>query len=322
MRIDSYASMSHYAEHIAPIVDQLGEYAGPAWSPSTFSRPEQLGDLVVVASAADAAMIGRYRPLVYVEHGAGQSYGGDPVSASNPSYSGGDQLEAVKLFIGPNETVAARWRDRYPATPAVAVGCPKLDAEHARCRGPFGSIVAVTFHWDCHLIAETRSAWGHYYETVPKLVDALRSEGLTPVGHGHPKWGRFMADFWENRIGVPFVSASTVIESASMLIADNTSLAYEFASLDRPVLSLNAPWYRRGVEHGLRFWSHVPGLECDGPEDFTRRAMEAWWDPDEAVELRRRAIEHVYAAVDGQASRRAAAAIYEVINDAQSIRRS
>ena len=48
-----------------------------------------------------------------------------------------------------------------------------------------------------------------------------------------------------------------VMERSTLYICDNSSTLYEFASTGRPVVVLNAPWFRRDIEHGLRFWEHA-----------------------------------------------------------------
>ncbi len=106
--------------------DPWGEPLPPRWSRDR---------VVLVASYVDA-LKARPRRLVYLEHGAGQSYEGDPRSAGHPSYSGGAALDAVVLFLVPHETVAARWSARYPGTAVAVVGVPKLDPFHARLVTP------------------------------------------------------------------------------------------------------------------------------------------------------------------------------------------
>src|SRR5690606_17262335 len=120
---------------------------------------------------------------------AGQAYRGDRRAASHWSFSGGSDLDNVVMFVCPSETVAARWRERYDV-PAVVVGAPALDRWHAappRSRGATIT-VAVTFHWDCTLIPETRSAWPHFEPAVRRLLEEADRRGWNVVGHEHPKW--------------------------------------------------------------------------------------------------------------------------------------
>jgi CDP-glycerol glycerophosphotransferase len=102
-----------------------------------------------------------------------------------------------------------------------------------------------------------------------------------------------------------------VFDRADLLVADNTSAMYEFASLDRPVVAVNLPTYRRDVHHGMRFWNLVPGLQCDTPQDLPDVIAAALVDPPEAQAMRTRAVDATYAHTDGGASERAASAILE-----------
>lgn len=341
MRLNLYASLPHYAEHLWPIWQALPErLRGAAWSSqdgSWWGSPlAGLGDAqahpgpVLVASYGDAhAATTRGRELVYVEHGAGQTYGGDPAGASAAGLAGGGKLERVRLFICPNETVADRWRTRYQA-PAVAVGCPKMDwwlqgdnrredfAGNVTPGGLQGAgappkTVAVTFHWDSGLVPETQGAWPAYDHVLPELAAWCEANGVRLLGHGHPRiWPR-IARRWE-ALGVdPVRQLGDVFAGADVLVADNTSAMYEFASLDRPVIAVNAPWFRRDVEHGLRFWSHVPGLQVDDPANLIASIDAHLRDRTQGEAFRRRAVAAAYAHTDGLAAERAAHAITEAL---------
>lgn len=326
MLLNRFASLDHYADHLDPIWSALPEEArGASWAPRTgrpgvtVPRPSRGGETsreaVLVASWPDAvSSVARGRPLVYVEHGAGQAYGGDPTMAHAPGWSGARDatLDRVKLFVCPSETVAARWSDRYQA-PAVAVGCPKLDRLHLAGPRPPGRVVAVTFHWDCQLGPETRSAWSVYDRSLPELAAWAKREGVQLLGHGHPRiWSRIRRR-WQSLGVEPVQYLADVLDRADVLVGDNTSALYEFASLDRPVVVLNAPWYRRDVEHGLRFWSHVPGRQVDDRSGLVAAVAAAVADPASDADLRRRAVAAAYHATDGRAAARAATAILEAL---------
>lgn len=259
------------------------------------------------------------RPVVYVEHGAGQSYDGDPRSAGHGSYSGGKGLDRVVLFIGPSEHVSARWRERYPSTPAVAVGCPKLDARFSRLSERARAyderrVAAITFHWDCALVAESTSAWRHFDRALPGLVSWAREHDVELLGHGHPRLWRTIAPRWR-ALGVePVESFDAVLDRADVLVFDNSSAGYEFASLDRPVVVLNAPWYRRDVEHGGRFWQCADvGVQCDEPHELIAAVERALLDEPTVRANRERIVSQVYSMRDGRASSRAADAICDAL---------
>jgi len=316
-RIDAYASFPHYAEHIRPVWDALpAERRGKFLAPRGTTWGERVGthkpEAVIIAGAVDA-----YRwpklPLVMVEHGAGQTYYGDKRLASSPSYSGGDDLDHVVLFLCPNRVVGENWLRRYPSARVAVVGCPKLDRLREVQRERTG-VVAVTFHWDCPTIPETMSAMPHHLRALRPLGQALGAAGGSLVGHAHPRGARRYEGVWA-AVGAPYWrDGAEVLAKADVLVADNTSLMYEAAALGIPVVVLNAPWYRRDVEHGLRFWSHVPGRQVDEPDDLLDAVLEAIEDPAAHCALRSAAVTRCYEYHDDHAAGRAARQILDLLD--------
>lgn len=330
MRLNLYASLEHYAEHLWPIWQALPErLRGASWSSATGKWwGEPLGGLsdarqhpgpVLVASHGDAVSATvRGRDLVYVEHGAGQTYGGDPAGAGAAGLSGSTDraMRHVLLFVCPNTTVASRWRRLYDV-PAVAVGCPKLDEYHpvrpknlSRDR----TVVAVTFHWDSSLLPETMTAWPEYDGALPVLRDWCIDHDMDLVGHGHPRiWPRIERRWAQ--LGVERIPLlAEVFDHADVLVADNTSALPEFASLGRPVVWLNASGYRRDVHHGGRFWEWPEGqVQCDHPGELTSAVARALEDPPAVRAARARMVRAVYGETDGQAAQRAADAIAAIL---------
>lgn len=318
--IHAYASRGHYADHIRPIWDALsprvrGEFLSPRTSdPWGSGRPKRLpaDDVVIVASYVDSQKWARSR-VVYVEHGAGQTYDADPNGFRHGSYAGGDGHAHTVLFVSPREEVAARWRARYDA-PVVAVGCPKLDKYHdAKDVLPRDQTVAFSFHWDNPLCPESRSALPHYQRALPAIVGALRERGWRVLGHGHPRAMGALARVWRG-LGVPVVDDQDyVLRHASVFVADNTSAMYEAAAVGIPVVVLNAPWYRRTYHHGMRFWSVIPGAQVNDPGDVVEAVERAQQRERDDELVRVGAVRATYAHVDGQATARAVKAILEVI---------
>lgn len=289
MNICALTSEAAYFQHVLPLVKSLGipvqapktlqariEATGVTYSPV---KPPD-GQITLVAGWKD------YRatqgPVIYLEHGSGQTYQG---AEDNPCYSGGKGLDRVILFLCPNETVAARWRARYDV-PAVVVGSPKLDALRSV---PVGTETAISFHWDCRVAPEARSAYKHYAPGFKRL-----SEEHPLIGHGHPRIIRRLRPIYE-KAGIEVVEDfAEVVKRAGTYLVDNSSSGWEMAELGRRVIWLNAPFYRRHVHHGLRFWTSMPQVDNveeipealeNAPtikpsgvydyEDATRRAVEA-----------------------------------------------
>ena len=305
-RVHLFASFDHYERHLLPIYEALPAENRGVRCRDLSSLPSD--GLVLVAGFVDLRAVNR--PCIYVEHGAGQSYSGDPNRRPHASYSGSANpaYQQTRLFITPNATVADRWRSQWD-TPTAAVGCPKLDRLHRRPPKPARGLIGWTWHWPARVCPESGTALGHYRSALPTLIGGLRSHGFDVLGHAHPRWGGRLNRMWGD-LGVRWTADERVVLSeAEVLVADNTSLAYEFASLGKPVLMLNAPSFRRHVEHGLRFWSHVPGLQADHPGEVVERVLEAVADGRDARRLRAAAVSEAYEAVDGRAAGRAAAAV-------------
>lgn len=317
--VDWFASQPHYADHLRPIRYALPEqrrgdvYGMPRsrWGDDR-SMAHRSTTPIVVASAVDAARFS-HRPVIYVEHGAGQSYDGDPRSIGNPSYSGGAHLDHVVLFICPNQNVADRWAQRYPAAKTAVVGCPRLDQhhgamphEHDRPR------VAFTFHWDCKLIPETRSAWKHYRDALLALIASHPAYDIACHAHPRAEPARdTMRSMGARMIG----DVDDLLGWCDVLVADNTSVLYEACALGKSTLVLNAPWYRRGIDHGMRFWDYVPGPQIDEPTQLATGVDMVLSDPGWGAGDRAAAADAAYGGLvgDGLASVAAEIAILGVL---------
>lgn len=295
MNVAFYATHQHYRDHLAPIAAAFGV-------PVSDHVPAGTGPVVVASNGnlADARATGR--PLVLLNHGAGQTY-----NVNHPSYAGGGGHNDVALFLEPGPHAATATRRTNPHARVVEVGCPKLDARHTAPPKPRGPrpVVAVTFHWRCRVCPETDTAFDHYRDALTDLV----AGPWTVLGHGHPLMLNELRPVWDS-LGVETVDClDDVFDRADVLVGDNTSALYEFASLNRPVVCVNAPRYRRNVHHGLRFWDAVPGVQCDQPGDLTAAVAAALDDPDEYRQLRAHAVSRAYTACDGNGTRRAVDAI-------------
>jgi hypothetical protein len=331
MRLTAWASEVQYLDHLAPVwraldsaergrfhvTARLAAHAAalgiPAHEISLGAPPRRQTGPVLVASWQDSRRV-RPRPRVYLEHGSGQAYRGDARSAEHPSYSGSPGHEGTILFLCPREEVAARWRRRYPDVPAVAVGCPKLDTVRPRHGGNAGAavepIVAISFHADlAHVCPEARSTWQHHAAALPKLRDEFKL-----LGHAHPRLsGAMRRRYRELEIGYE-PDFARVLGQAHVYAVDNSSTMFEAAAAGIPVVVLNAPWYRRHVYHGGRFWDYADlGPTADHSDELPDAVADAVADSPARAAYRRQVAEAVYGSLDGQASRRAVEAIRATI---------
>lgn len=312
------ASQPQYIDHLAPVWHAMPpELRGPMIVSSKHHlavKARGLGieiaqrlpsnDAVIVAGWADSRRIPR--PIALLEHGAGQQYL-DVNEAVHASYSGGRQREHISLFLCPSEMVASR---AHTAAKAVVVGAPILDEFHRESSARSAdtpTTIAIAFHWNCGVSPESRWALPHYHAALPSLVTWCREQDYRLVAHGHPRSEGKVRPMWQ-KFGVPWVEHDQVLREADLLIVDNSSLGYEFASLGKPVLWLNAPWYRKNVHHGLRFWNCIPGWQISDPGDLFHGIEESFNDP---IGSDYRVIPDVYAYADGKAAERSATALVE-----------
>ena len=304
MKVDVVATEGHYLRHLLPIFEALPpEMQGVVrYTPRNIPVPRR-NTVALVAGWQDVSPLRGLQPMIYVEHGAGQSYGGDPKLASQPSYSasGGARHTGVVAFLSPNSRVAAQWK----SAPAFVVGCPKLD--EFRTATPIAGSVCFAWHWDCEIAPEAGSAWTHWRPAMRRIVASLISEGREVFMHAHPRWRGRLDDDLQMTGAKILGNEVDVFRRASTLCADNTSLMYEFAALDRPVVALNAPQYRRNVHHGLRFWDTIPGPQANEPDEFSSMLFGGHH------ELRRQVAARVYEVPVGQASAVAARHVTEVV---------
>ncbi len=318
-RIDALASERHFVDHLAPVWSALpdelrGRFlvadrtlvrhaAGRGIEATPTSR---ITNPLLVASYGDQKRGRRLGATSFVtmEHGAGQSYGGDPRSARHGSYAGGVDRDDTALFLVPNEQAAVRWRLAYPFTRAAVVGSPRLDTMPSRDPGP-GPVVALGFHWPCSIAPEARTAFPHYRAVLPALA-----RRFTLLGHGHPRFMGRLASVYRSAGIEPVESFDDVLRRADLYVCDNSSSLFEFAATGRPVVALNAPWYRRDVHHGVRFWDAASvGLQVDDPAHLASTIERALLDPLEQRAERERVVATVYARPAGGATRAAADAI-------------
>lgn len=291
--IELVASKPHYRSHAASVMALIG-------GPDVTRSRDRRSDTALVVSHRDAVRARRwgYRRIALLEHGIGQSY-----DDGHGAYPGGNGRGFVGLFLSPNDTAAARDRATYPRTPVEIVGSPRLDTLPRRDAGD-GLVVATSFHWDGggRRPPELRTALSYYAAALRDLSGAL--PGVTFLGHSHP-----FADLTDlyRRLGWEYVrDFDDICRRADLYIADNTSTLYEFASTGRPVVALNAPWYRRDVDHGLRFWEAADiGIQVDAPADLVSAIERALALRVDDVGRRELALDHVYAHRTGGAQRAA-----------------
>ena len=256
-----YASERHYFDHLLPVYKETG---GEFWVHSELTEyahgkvDYRIGvpdGLTVVSSYRD---LDKVDEAVLMEHGNGQTYcDTDCGSYANSS----EGKEKVRLYLAVNEYSANAFRQANPDIEVKVIGCPKLDE---LVNTPPGDKIAISFHWDCMVSAESMTSFWEYKDILKDL-----SREFDIIGHAHPRIIEMIRPYYEYA-GIEVVdNFDEVLRRSKLYICDNSSTIYEYAACGRPVVLLNSKNYRKDIEHGLRFWDCADvGLQVDSPGDL------------------------------------------------------
>lgn len=307
MTVDVYASEPHYIDHIAQVWLKLADEKRGNFRtrPAHVDYATKLGIEVTTEPPTDNPTIvaswGDYRKtngqVIYMEHGVGHTY-----SNNHPSYAGAPGKDRVTLFLNQHKLTDQLNKAAYPEVEHAIIGVPRMDS--VAVRGVEGRTVAISFHWDCKVAPESRSAFDHYRKFIPRLA---RVKNINLIAHCHPNmaWRKKLQPIF-HRYGIEFVPTFTeVLDRADLYIIDNSSTAYEFAAAGRPVINLNAPWYRKNVHHGIRFWDYVPGPQVDNGWELLKLVPKVL-DQPELFDTERQAAVKTLFPYRGKAAKRAA----------------
>jgi CDP-glycerol glycerophosphotransferase (TagB/SpsB family) len=237
------------------------------------------------------------------------------------SYAGSlASRDKVVLRLSPNKCHADKEKETLKGIPVEIVGVPKMD-EWAEKRNrlitkrnanpEMKPVVALSFHWDCKVCPETRSAFPHFANAIEEL-----SEHVELIGHGHPRILAELRPFYHElgiRIAADF---PRVLRDADMYICDNSSTIFEFAYLNKPVVLLNNPSYRKDVEQpgNPRFWKYADiGPQVDKPEELVGAVFEAWNNFGHYLPRIQQATDEIFTYTDGKCAERAVDAIIRML---------
>jgi len=307
-RLDWTPNTPHYLPHVLPVWQALPDrFRGTVTTTDARVRavldeagvrysstvPTGVSGHLLAAGPRDVPA-GDPRRLVLTQHGAGLTYDGQTPWPTLES--------SIDLALCTKAGSAAAGSLRRRGVTVVDVGSVTLDTPRPSDTG--GRRLAVTGHWDNGAQPEQRSA----FEWIRSSVVDLAAGGWDVVAHHHPADPRPIRRWWEAH-GIEFVDdLPDLYDRADVLIADNTSVLYEWATV-RPVVVLSPPWYRRHVAHNPRFWAHVPGPQVSHPSELAATVATAVARLPEWETKRVDAVRHVYGVLDGRAAQRAVAAI-------------
>jgi hypothetical protein len=305
--IDFYARESHHREHALAIYEKMPiSHRGVI----TNDILGCLNEYVAVFSFGDLKVASRAgKKIIFCEHGAGQYY-----NTVHGSYAGSlEYRENVVLRLSPNEIHAKKEREVLKC-PVVVVGMPKLDKYHKlrlmRLRTKRHPTIAISFHWDCRVCPETRSAYRTYLRALPRL-----GRDYETLGHAHPRLWQSIRGFYPANSIKPVQDFDEIVRRADIYICDNSSTIFEFAYTGKPVILLNCPHYRKDVEHegNVRFWKHANmGYQANNAIDLFDAIQKTIESP--LLEAQEEAVKAVCTFTDGKCGERAVQAILSVLN--------
>lgn len=323
--IDFLASEPHYAYHAKKLYDALPSHRRGVFALTVDELLKGKSAYVAVFSFKDLRSTTlTTKSAVFFEHGAGMYY-----NESHPAYAGSDVCrDNVVARLSPNKTHAAKEELANPGMLVEVTGMLSIDEyvknrhdvrreisnsrHRALTTDPAERLnVALSFHWDCKVCPETMTTWEHYKGVLYDLTSQFNV-----MGHGHPRIIDRL-EKWYQSSGVEVTRAwSRVLKRADVYVCDNSSTIFEFAATGKPVVLLNAPQYRRGVEHegNPRFWKHSDiGPQVNEPDELVEAIRSAWLNNDKYAKNVERALPDVVGYVDGLNTSRAVWAIMSLL---------
>jgi len=330
---DFFARRTHFIDHLAPIwkaMDWRGKFYVPAGLVD-YARAEgveaiglesQTGDPMAVVPPGGTPLVTcayhgmmqtltarPQRRVILMEHGVGITFG-----PTHNGYAGGQGMRRkVKLFLAPNEYIRNKTAKSLPHAAQVIIGTPKLDEwagkfeEGAQRKAEGKPVVCVAFHWDGSRVEpEAGTAYPAYKSILSELA---RQSRFTLIGHGHPKAMEMYAADYE-AMGIEAVwDFREVMRRADLYINDCSSTMYEFLVTGKPVILLNAPWFRKEKRFGIRFWDYTDiGPQVNEAEELLSAIEMMLKYPGQFLAARAKAVHELYPHM-GTAATRAAAAI-------------
>ena len=335
LQIDFLATQPQYIDHIAPVWDALAEdNIGNFYVPNSLIGHAQSRlkthlylfgyennslttygvNPILVAAYGDMKYCYRQNPerrIFMMEHGTGHGFGG----AAYPNGKGDRDL--VSLFLSPNKYTAEKIR-QVRTTPIEVIGTPKLDwivnNEHVIHRHNEPPIVCISFHHGTRRRnpPEAGSAFEHYNDYIAELK---KNTAFRLVAHGHPLSRDRDIPFYES-IDVPFIHDFVEVQRVcDLYINDLSSTLYEFAATGKPVVIMNAPWFRKDVYHGLRFWDYADiGNVVEQPEELPE-AISNTLQYDLCSRRRQRAVSELFPYMGVSAQRAAGIIRWELTEE-------
>lgn len=329
--VDFFARRVHFVDHILPIWEAMEGDRGRFFVPECIAEhavakgiqdvialkstsqmnaiacaPEGTAPLLVCAYG-DLQIAKRkapQRPIILMEHGVGLTPAQD-----HAGYAGGTGMRRqADLTLAPNEFIRRKTAKAIPGAAQVVVGTPKLDwVSGAKFQVGRKPVVCISFHWNGEKVSrEAGNAFLHYRDVLDELAN---QPDFTLIGHGHPKYIWFLEQEYQAR-GIEVVrDFEEVMKRADVYVNDCSSTLYEFCVTGKAVVIMNAPWFRRDVNLGIRFWEYTDiGPMVDEPKELLGAIRSQLATPHDYACAREKMVCDLYPYL-GHSAQRAAGAI-------------
>jgi hypothetical protein len=265
MKLDFFATQTHFIDHLKPIWDAFPQRGSFFVSENIKAHAQKkIGEVIIgqpkgaiypvlTCSYGDMAAIVRDNPnakAILAEHGIGMTYG------TSAYADGRGRRKNASMFLMQSQYVANKIHPDLAEIPRHVIGIPKLDQwagefdkPHPMPKDP---TIAISFHHsNFSNVPEAQNAWEEYREILPKLADKYHL-----IGTGHPLEIEQFSETYRS-LGIEIVEDfNEVMRRADILIFDCTSAGYEFLVTGKPVILLDATKFRRNLQFGIRFWDY------------------------------------------------------------------
>ena len=284
-------------------------------------------DLAITADAWNHTPLGRCRRTIQFFHGVAGKYDLD-----NPGTLGAAGLDLVDRVAFINEDRMRRYvqSGAIRHEQAVLVGYPKGD-DLVNGAWPAAGIrqsLGLEPSRRTVLYAPTFSTASSLHLAGPRIIEALlqtdanvivklhdRSMRIHPKHTGGIDWPVRLAAFESNPrfVLARGPDAGPLLSAADVLVTDHSTVGFEFALLDRPIVVYDAPELKAAARIDAERWELLRSMAhvVNEPDTLRHAVMAAMVHPSRRREERRQA--RSLFAFPGRATERAMAAVYELL---------
>ena len=284
-------------------------------------------DLALTADAWNHARLRRCRRVMQFFHGVAGKYDLD-----NPRMLAAAGLHRIDRIAFINEDRMQRYLASGVIRPeqAVLVGYPKSDdlLNGHWPPGPVRAGLGLDPARATVLYAPTFSPASSLHLAGPAIVSALLASGVNVIVKLHDRsmkpdprlsdgvdWPARLSSFeTDARFALARdADAGPYLSAADVLVTDHSTVGFEFALLDRPIIVYDAPALRGAARIDEEKWDLLRSMAevVTSPASLQQTVRESLAAPGRLTELRRRA--RRLFAYPGQATSRAVAAVYELL---------